>query len=140
MTSEISQKNSLTTHALSIIIALVIQYILGMTTALFVSFPEGAQDKQLWEFAWTQLPLALHIIVGLVLFIGSAALVVRAIRHKDRQWTIASSIGFAAILIAGIMGAKFIPTQVDGYSYVMALAFIVAFVAYGWGLTRYRHY
>ena len=35
-------------------------------------------------------------------------------------------------------GTQFVTTQIDAYSLVMALATIVAFLAYGWGLYASR--
>ncbi len=105
-----------------------------MFTNLFVQFPEGEHKGQLWEFAWRQLPLALHIIVGLALLFGTIALIVRAVKLKNRLWTIASSIAALAILAAGIGGAAFIPSQTDAYSFMMAIGFMIALLAFGWGL------
>jgi hypothetical protein len=126
--------NSLNPHGIILILLLILQYILGMMTNMFVKFPDSGTPGQFWEFAWRQLPLALHIIVGTLLILGSIVLVVRAIRVKNTTWIIASSVGCLAILVAGSSGASFIPTPKDLYSFMMAIAFIVAFVAFAWGL------
>src|SRR5258708_38187679 len=118
---------------IGMIAALCIQYLLGMTTNLFVKFPDTKNVGKLWEFSWKQIPLALHIILGFLLLIGSSAFIVRSIRSKDKKWIVISTIGFSAILIAGLSGATFIRNQTDIYSYIMAITFILAFLAYAWG-------
>jgi hypothetical protein len=129
----ITQK-SFRNHGISMIVLLVIQYILGMITNLFVQFPQTDQRGLLWEFAWSQLSEASHIILGLLLFVSAVVFVVRAIRHRNRVWTAASVVGLIAILTAIYGGVTFIPSQVDRYSLIMAFAFIAAFLAYSWGL------
>jgi hypothetical protein len=111
-----------------------VQYILGMITNLFVQFPTSATDGQLWEFAWSQFSEAAHIILGLLLFVGGVIFLIRAVRAKDRVWTVAAAVGLFGILSAIYGGVTFIPSQVDQYSLVMSIAFLVSIVAYGWGL------
>ncbi len=113
---------------------LALQYMLGMYVDLFISFPEGVSEGEQWQFAWSQPALVAHIILALLLFMGSIALCIRAARAHNRQWIIASGIGLLAIFAAAASGGQFIPTQSDPYSYSMAIAFIVAVLAYGWGL------
>src|SRR5258708_4319296 len=96
--------NSLKTHTLGLIIGLSLEYILGMTTNLYVHFPEGVKEGAAWEFAWSQIPLAAHIILGLLLVVGASALVVKAIKAKDKNWIRTSVIGFLAILTSGLGG------------------------------------
>jgi hypothetical protein len=118
--------------------ALVVQYALGMYVNLFVSFPESAADGQLWEFAWSQKPLAAHIILAILILLGAIVALVRAALYRNKKWVIANSIGLVAILAAGASGASFIPSQVDLYSYAMSLAFLIAILAYAWGLFSSR--
>lgn len=128
------QKNSLTTQGIGILSMLALQYILGMTTNLFVSFPNTKIPEQLWEFAWRQIPLALHIVLGLLIFINAIMLFIRSYRSGNVLWTRISLVGFVAIVAAIWGGVTFIPTQTNSYSYIMALAFIVAVIAYTWGI------
>ena len=127
-------QNGLRTHALLMIGLLVIQYALGMVTNLFVQFPQTSQEVQLWEFARTQLPAMAHIALGMLLFLSAIIFVVRAARKHSRRWILSSTVGLIAILTAIISGSAFISSQVDAYSLVMAQAFAVAFLAYGWNL------
>ncbi len=131
-------QNGFKTHALIMIGLLVIQYALGMVSNLFVQFPQTDQAAQQWEFARTQLSEMAHIALGMLLFLSAILFVIRAIRKHSRRWIISSIIGLLAILTAIVSGSTFISTQVDAYSLVMSLAFIVTFLAYGWNLVAGR--
>lgn len=126
-------RNGLHIQAIVLIGFLILQYALGMAANLFVPFPPDAGAGQSWRFAWTQILVASHIVIGILLVIGAAVFVVRSIRKKDQAWIILSSLGLLAILVAGVSGTLFITTKGDWYSYAMSLAFLIAFIAYGWG-------
>ena len=128
------RSRSLRIHGYFLIAALVVQYALGMYVNLYVSFPSGANDGQLWEFAWSQTPLAGHILLAMLILLGALILFGRSIVQRDRRWTIASGIALLAILAAGGSGAAFIPSQTDLYSYSMSLMFLVAILSYSWVL------
>lgn len=117
---------------------LIFQYLLGMAANLFVQFPDTTNEKSLWEFAKGQWTVVTHIVLGFLLLIGALVMVFRAIRRKDKNWIISASVGLFAILVAVGAGAQFIPTQQDVYSFIMAAAFILAVVAYGWGIYKAR--
>lgn len=128
------EKNSLKTQAVVMILLLVVQYLLGMATNLFVQFPESKSSAKLWEFAWSQFPLSAHIILGFLLLAGAIVFVIRSALAKNKTWIIVSVIGLLSIFTAGFAGATFIPTQSGIYSYFMALSFIVALLSYSWGI------
>ena len=115
---------------------LVVQYILGITVNLFIQFPNTKSESALWEFSKSQPAIMFHIILGGLLLIGACVFMIRAARSKNKQWIISASVGLLAILVAVITGAKFIPTQEASFSFTMALAFIVAVIAYGWGIYK----
>lgn len=115
---------------------LILQYLLGMAANLFVQFPDTTSEKIQWKFAEGQWTVVTHMVLGFLLLIGSIVLLFRAIRRKDKNWIISGSIGLFAILVAVGAGAQFIPTQQDVYSYIMATAFLLAVLAYGWGIYK----
>lgn len=128
------KKFSLRVHSLVILAALMVQYIFGMLSNLFVAFPEGASAWDQWKFAHEQFVLMMHIDLGVLLLAAAVALYVRAIRDKNRSWKTASGIGLGSILLAVMSGSEFINTQQNVYSVVMSVLFIVAVSAYGWGI------
>jgi len=127
-------------QAVVLIVALILQYAVGMYVNLFVPFPEGQTEDQLWEFAWSQPALALHIIFAFLILFGAIMLCIRAARAREKKWIVASGVGLLAIFAAGGSGASFIPSQNDLYSYSMALAFLIALLAYGLGLFTTRQH
>ncbi len=132
----IMKKDPMRIQAHIILGTLILQYLLGMFANMFVNFPNTKNETALWEFAKVQPSVMTHIILGALLVIGGIVLLIRAIRKKDKQWILASSVGLLSLLIASIAGARFIPTQQDGYSFVMAVTFLLAVFSYGWGLYK----
>ncbi len=134
MDTQVQSSTKLKKQGLGMIIGLTIQYLLGMITNIFVKFPENQQSDQLWEFARKQIPVVLHSIIGLLLLIGSLALLIQAIRYKNKRWTSTASIALIGVIAAGVGGAIFIPTQNNIYSFIMAVGFLVPLLAYIWGI------
>jgi hypothetical protein len=131
-------QNGLRVNAIFMIGVLVIQYALGMVANLFVQFPNTTQPGQLWEFARSQFPTMAHIVIGTLLLVGAIVFVIRAARANNGGWIASSAVGLVAILTAFYGGVMFTSTQVNAYSLLMALAAIVTFLAYGWGLYASR--
>lgn len=127
-----------TPHTLGLIGLLILQFLLGMFAALFVHFPEGVSESQIWKFAGQEGIIAIHIILGLLILLGAIVLVVRTIILKDKTWIITSLVGLAGVILADVTGFLFIPQQNDMYSYCMAVGFIIALVAYFWGVYKAR--
>jgi SNF family Na+-dependent transporter len=133
---KIMKKDPLGIQSHVILGILILQYLLGMAANLFVQFPDTKNEKKLWEFAGSQWTVVTHMILGFLLLIGGFVLLFRSIRRKDKNWIIAGGVGLFAILIAVGAGSEFIPTQQDVYSFLMAAAFILAILAYGWGIYK----
>jgi hypothetical protein len=124
----------ITTHAL--LGMLILQYLFGMYASLFVHFPDTKNEVALWEFARVQWSVIIHIIIAAGLVLGGIVFLIRALRKKEKVWIIASSLGLFGLLIASFGGARFVPTQQGGYSYLMAVGFLLSFLSYGWGLYK----
>ncbi len=123
-------------QAFGMIAGLVLQYLLGMYTNMFVEFPEGGNVGQNWEFAKSNPVLFLHILLGTLLIVGSLTLLVRSYLSKNKNWKIATGFGFGGIIIAWVAGEEFIGAQNDQYSLVMSVAFLVALLSYCWGIYK----
>jgi hypothetical protein len=112
------------------VLGLVLLYLLGIYTNLYVHFPENETKPGLMRFAVAQIPLVLHIILGLMVLIGSIVIFIRAIFAKNTRLTLLSGISLIAIL-GGVMGGfAFITEQSEGYSFLMASGFIVSVFSY----------
>ena len=121
-------------QATGMLVGLSLQYILGMITNLFVKFPETGTASDFWGFVWRQGLIIAHIVIGTGLLFGAIGLVIRSVRGHQRGWIMSSGIGLVMVVLAYIGGVTFVPTQADGFSLLMALATLAAFLAYAWGL------
>ncbi|MFI5240108.1 MAG: hypothetical protein ACHQUB_00110 [Candidatus Saccharimonadia bacterium] len=128
------QFSRLSKRAIGILIMLGVQYLLGMWANIYVTFPKTKVSGKLWEYAWHQIPIALHILLAFGLLISSLILLSQAYKNNSVTWKIPALVGFCAILFAGFGGAAFIDQQSPVYSYVMATAFLIALGSYLWGL------
>ena len=123
--------------AFGLLIALLIQFGLGMYVNLFANIPlnhpgHGANDFFAGSYhsvAWAEtsphvpLILAFHAGLGLLLVLGSVWLAVLAIRGRRAGFVWAAVLGALFILGAGFNGASFLNYNQDANSYVMALLF-----------------
>jgi hypothetical protein len=121
-------------HAMGMIGVLILQYILGIAVNLYVQFPEGASAAQNWDFMRGQWLVWAHLILGTLIVLGTISLYVRAIKLKDKTWKIAGGIAMGSVILAWISGEEFVSGQVDIYSFIMSLLFIIALVSLGWGV------
>ncbi len=131
-------RNSLNKQGLGMLIGLIVQYLLGISTNLFVRFPPSGNEGVMWQFAKSQLLFNLHLYWGTLLLIGAIVFYIRAFRQKNKSWKIASGFGLAFIIFAIVAGILFVGNQKDIYSFVMAFSFLASFISYGWGLYKTR--
>ena len=120
-------------HALLTLIALVLEFILGMYTALFVEFPESLVNGNAWGWSMTRSPVILtHMILGTLMLLMSLSAFSFSIRTKNRTAVITAVIGLIMVGIAFLSGSAFLSNiKQDGYSFSMSLGFIGAMVSYG---------
>jgi hypothetical protein len=112
--------------SLGLVSMLIIQFILGVIYNLYGTAPTAKKSIGLFSSP----DLALHVILGILLFLTAAFHLVRAIgaRHALSIWL--SAIGLVAILAAGGAGLGFAGNGANGASLGMALAFAVALACY----------
>src|SRR5438045_4917693 len=99
------EHNSLKRQGIGMIIVLAIEYLLGMTANLFVEFPNSKSEGTMWFFAFKNIPVALHIIIGILVVGGGIVLLIRSIQKKNKLWINVSSIGFVTLLISALSGS-----------------------------------
>jgi len=112
--------------SLGVVVMLIVQFILGMIYNLYGTAPTPKKPIGLFSSP----DLALHVILGILLFIAAVGQLVRAIgtRHKLTIWL--SSIGLLAIVGSGFAGLGFTGNGSAGASLGMSLAFAVALACY----------
>jgi hypothetical protein len=130
--------------AFGLLIALLVQFGLGMYVNLFSYIPLNHPGHRAQNFfvgsyhsvAWAEtsahapLILAFHAGLGLLLVLGSLWLAVLAIRGRRAGFVSAAVLGALFILGAGFNGASFLNYNEDANSYVMALLFALAVLCY----------
>jgi heme A synthase len=112
--------------SLGVVVMLILQFILGMIYNLYGTAPTSTKSIGLFSGP----VIALHVILGILLFVAAVVLLVRAIqaRHKLSIWL--SAIGLLSILGAGFAGLGFAGSGANSASLGMALAFAVALACY----------
>ena len=129
------------------LIALVVQFLLGMFTNLFVDIPTdhpGAKPPEYFSgvfqsVTWAILHgpsifLTLHAVLGLILVAFGFRLLFPAIRSRNRTAITTAVIGALAMLGAGFNGGSFLNYNEDFSSMIMAGFFAIAVTAYVVGL------
>lgn len=127
---------------LVMLIWLLVQFLLGMATNLFVDItrdhpganpPEyftGVAQSVTWAVLHGAPLLQLHAVVGLILLVGAVMTFVQALRSGPRSVKIATGVGGVAVLFAGFNGGSFLNYNYDASSMIMASFFALAVAAY----------
>src|SRR6516165_8955404 len=109
-----------------VVVMLIVQFILGMIYNLYGTAPTSTKSIGLFSSP----DLALHVILGVLLFLAAVGQLVQAIgvRHKLSIWL--SAQGLVSILGAGFAGLGFTGSGASGASQGMSLAFAAALACY----------
>jgi hypothetical protein len=112
--------------SIGLVAMLVIQFILGMIYNLYGTAPTSKQSVGLFSSP----TIALHVILGILLFLAALAQLIRAIgaRHSLSIWL--SAVGLVSIIGAGFAGLGFAGSGAASASLGMSLAFALALVCY----------
>jgi hypothetical protein len=112
--------------SIGLVAMLVIMFILGMIYNLYGTAPTSKKSIGLFSSP----TIALHVILGLLLFLAAVAQLIRAIgaRHSLTIWL--SAVGLVSIIGAGFAGLGFAGSGAASASLGMSLAFALALVCY----------
>jgi len=105
---------------------LILEFILGTIYNLYGTAPTAHKSIGLFSSP----DLALHVILGILLFLAAVMQVVRAVGTRHRLAVSLSAVGLVAIIGAGSAGLGFAGNGDNGASLGMALLFAVALVCY----------
>ncbi|HEY2580082.1 MAG TPA: hypothetical protein VGI74_27530 [Streptosporangiaceae bacterium] len=109
-----------------LMVMLILQFGLGIGVNLFITPKKGGVSE-----AFSNGPLlALHAILGLLIFLAAIALLNRAVVARHRVVIAPAAIGLAAVLGALITGGSFLKNGSNGSSMGMAVAGLVAMLCY----------
>ena len=112
--------------SLGVVAMLILQFILGIIYNLYGTAPTAKKSIGLFSSP----DLALHVILGILLFVAAVVLLIRAIgtRHALSIWL--SAIGLVFIVGAGFSGLGFAGNGAAGASLGMSIGFAVALGCY----------
>jgi len=126
VTDRASRLARLRMSSLGLVSMLILEFILGIIYNLYGTAPTSKKSIGLFSSP----VIALHVILGILLFIAAVAQLVRSIgtRHPLAIWL--SAIGLVGILGAGFAGTGFASDGASGASLGMSLAFALSLAAY----------
>jgi peptidoglycan/LPS O-acetylase OafA/YrhL len=112
--------------ATGLMVMLILQFGLGIGVNLFITPKKGGIGE-----AFSNGPLlALHAILGVLIFLAAIGLLNRAITARHRVLITAAAIGLGAVLGALINGAFFLKNGANGPSMGMAVSGLAAMLCY----------
>ena len=109
---------------------LVLIYLLGVYTALFIEIPEGEG----WSFVMKSVVLLAHAVLGTLLIFHSGSLLLMARKAKSALWTNVSVVGLLGVLLSVGTGSSFITTDNDWLTFAMSAGFAISILAYLYGI------
>jgi hypothetical protein len=112
--------------SLGLVAMLIVQFILGMIDNLYGTAPTSTKSIGLFSSP----DLALHVVLGILLFLAAVGQLVQAIvaRHTLSIWL--SALGLVSIIGAGFAGLGFTGSGANSASLGMSLAFATALACY----------
>jgi hypothetical protein len=127
---------------------LALQFVLGMILNLFVTLPDkhpgqtgGYIVRSAHSFSWAitfggGVALFLHVLVAVGLMGGGIGFFIRASKKREKFWIWISGIGLLGIVVAFSNGLAFLDFNKDASSFIMAMGYIAATIAYVSGLMQ----
>ena len=119
-------------QTVAILVALVLEFVLGMYTALFVQIPDTLADGNAWSWSMQQSPIiAAHVLLGSLLLLLGLSILGFGFASRSRNAMIWSIAGFLLTGVAYLSGGAFLANvSLDNYSFSMALGFLGSLLAY----------
>ncbi|MDR3577043.1 MAG: hypothetical protein P4L50_24535 [Anaerolineaceae bacterium] len=118
---------------LATLCGLVLEFILGMYTSLFVQFPDSLVNGNGWVWAMKESPIiTAHIFLGTLLVLLGVLAVIFGIASHSKPAILWSVIGLVTAVFAYLNGSVFLSNVAENnYSFFMALGFMGSMVSYG---------
>lgn len=113
------------------LVILVIQFLLGMSMNLFAVLP--SDPKFASENIFLKLILPAHVIVAIFLLLGSIFIFIFSRRIDNPSLIKIAGQGMGSVItaiVSGLLTVFFVGILSEVFSFLMALAFLNAFIAY----------
>ncbi|WP_337859954.1 hypothetical protein [Ferroplasma sp.] len=111
----------------AIMILLLIQFILGMYVNLYVSFPplNSVTNNAANHFPSSYIAVMFHMMLGFLILIVSFIMLLLSVKIRNTKLVLSSVTSFAFVIMAGISGFLFLFNELNIYSIIMAVSFII---------------
>jgi hypothetical protein len=117
--------------SLAVLAILVVEYGIGVYVSLYATVPSTDHGAGIaTAIARGPAALSTHAVLGLLLSLGSVAVLVQAIRTRRPAVIVASALGLFAVAVAAATGASFTSTGEAADSMAMAVMTGVALLCY----------
>lgn len=114
--------------SISMILALLLQVIVGVANALWLNVPETGNG---WATAAPLLLLNAHLLLGTAITGLGLWLFIEALRTRHGIWIISSIVGLLGVVVALGGGSAFLSTNGSAvFSFMMAIGCVIAIGAY----------
>jgi heme A synthase len=121
-------RRRLSTLGIAMIVALLLQVVVGMADALWLDVPTTGNA---WATSAPMILLNAHLLVGTAITLLALWMLVDAIRSRTRIWIISTIVGLLGVVAALGGGSAFLSTNGDpGSSFMMAIGCVVAIGAF----------
>jgi hypothetical protein len=131
----LAESRALRRTLFGLLIALVVQAILGAGVNLYITTPQSARGDGILAAFGKAISdggpaLALHAVLGTLITLGAIAAVARAARARHWPAIMACTAGLVCLLGAFAAGAAFVGDTKSGSSMAMAVLTGAAMIAY----------
>lgn len=103
------------------LLLVALEFILGMWLNLYGVFPSSSSATAAISDSGNP-DLIAHMIVGVLLFVGSIAIVVQSLRDPYRPVRVFAIAGLIAVVLTGSFGLGFIYSSYDNNAYSLGMA------------------
>lgn len=125
--------------ALSMVVALVAQFVVGIVANLYVKIPATIPGKNArkpdvsWALGHGPADLRIHVVLAFLLVAAALVMAGLGVATRRAVWIITTITGAVMILVATGAGLGFLSDGSNASSLRMALGFIGAFLSYAVG-------
>jgi hypothetical protein len=125
--------------ALSMMLLLVAQFVVGIVANLYVTIPATIPGTKAgkpdigWALAHSPVDLRIHVVLAFLLVAAALVMAGLGVATRRAAWIITTLTGAVMILVATSGGLGFLSGASSASSLQMALGFMGAFLAYAAG-------
>lgn len=120
-------------QALVVMVCLIVQFVLGMYTALYVQFPDTLVNGNGWSWSMQESPIIMaHVILGSLLVLLAISMIGFGLAARSKPAIISALTGLGMTGLAYLSGGAFLANVANNdSSFLMALGFMGCVLAYG---------